>query len=91
MNYKHVRLSSIETPIQGSLYSAIVSKKALIKQIKTLRQRIEDEPLGGCRGSLSLDMIRLKDSLGYAKSAEADARAGIEKRANELGLTTQQR
>ena len=85
---EYAKPSSIETPAQGALNSAVESKKSLNKQIKELRRKLEVEPLGGNRDGIRLDILRLKDSLNHANRAISDSKKAIEQRANELGVTT---
>lgn len=86
--YKPVRVADVDTPSQGALASARSAKTAAWKRIQDLRQRIADEPIGGNRMGLRLELIKAQDAHGGAKLAETQALNAIEKRANELGLTT---
>lgn len=84
----YVKPSTIDTPAQGSLNAARERKANLWKQITTLRQKIQEEPIGGNRLGMRLDLLKLQDAHATAQRAERDSLQAIEKRANELGKTT---
>lgn len=82
-------VDSIDSPAQGDLAGARERKKNLWKKVQELRQQIKDEPIGGNRGNLRLQLIKMQGLHSDAQDAERGALKAIEKRANELGLTTQ--
>jgi hypothetical protein len=83
-----VRVSSVDTPSQGSLNSARAQKQAAMARVRDLRERIKSEPLGGSRGRLRLELIKAESAHAQAVLAEKGALRAIEGRANELGQTT---
>lgn len=86
--YEFVRAHTVDTPSQGVLNSAKEYQARAFKRVKELRQRIKDEPLGGNRHGLRLELMRAEDDHRQSKDMERQARDAIEKRANELGKTT---
>lgn len=84
----YVKPSSVETPSQGVLNGATERKAVIWKRIKRLRQAIKDEPLGGNRQGLRFELLEAEIQHKDALRLEREAKAEIEKRANELGQTT---
>lgn len=84
----YVQASKVDTPAQGSLNGARDGKKLAHKLIRELRQRIKDEPMGGNRSGLRLELMKAEDSHREWLRMERDALNAIEARANELGQTT---
>lgn len=89
-SYRRVAVSSIETPHQTALLQARAAKKAAHDRVKELRQRIAAERIGGAAPSLRLEKLRAEGEHSAALAAESAALAAIERRANELGLTTRE-
>ena len=85
---EYVRPSAVEAPAQGVLYNARRSKAQAWKRVKELRRRVKDEPLGGDRAGLRLQLLHTEDAHREALRAERNALTAIEARANELGQTT---
>ena len=79
---EYTKPSSVETPAQGVLNSAKEGKKAAWQKVQRLQEQIKNEPIGGTRAGLRLELIRAKDKhREYIKLEE-------ESRANQLGKTT---
>lgn len=55
---------------------------------KALRVRIRNEPLNGNRSGLRIELLKVEDRYREYQRTEKEALSAIEKRANELGLTT---
>jgi hypothetical protein len=85
---EHVRPSTVDTPSQGALNSARQQKQAALQRVRDLRERIKNEPLGGARASLRLQLIKAESAHAAAVLAERQASQAVEARANELGQTT---
>lgn len=85
---KYAKPSSIDTPAQGVLNQARERKKRTWENVKRLRDRIKGEPINGNREGLRLELLKAEQAHNAAQLAERDALRAIEKRANELGLTT---
>ena len=75
-------------PAVGELYGAREGKKRAWARVKQLRQHIKDEPLGGNRLGLRLELIRAEDVYHLYQNNETRALKELEKRARELGKTT---
>ena len=84
----YVQSSKVESPAQGVMYGAQERKKAAYKEVKRIREKLKNEPIGGNRQGLRLDLIKAQENHNRAIRAEEEARNAIEKRANELGQTT---
>ncbi len=84
-----VKPSTIDTPAQGNLNAAREGKKTAWKRVKDLRERIKNEPIGGKKQELRLELNKAEFKHREYLQAEQEAKATIEKRANELGKTTQ--
>lgn len=84
-----VRAADVDTPAQGVLNDARKQKAAAFKRVKELRQRIKDEPLGGNRHGLRMELLKAESAHGDAIRSEREALGAIERRASELGQTTQ--
>src|SRR5262249_27738132 len=84
--YRYAKRSTIDTPAQGVLNAAIESKKKWFKQVKRLRDCIREHSLSNSR--YRLDLLRAEERWHEAQNCERAALREIERRANELGLTT---
>lgn len=85
---EYVKPSSVETVHQSELQGALQLKADAWKKVKELRTRIANEPLGGNRSGLRLQLMNWQDAHGKAIELERQARQAIEGRANELKQTT---
>lgn len=85
---EYVKPSSVETVHQSELQGALQLKADAWKKVKELRTRIANEPLGGNRSGLRLQLMNWQDAHGKAIELERQARQAIESRANELKQTT---
>lgn len=85
---EYVKPSSVETVHQSELQGALQLKADAWKKVKELRTRIANEPLGGNRSGLRLQLMGWQDAHGKAIELERQARQAIESRANELKQTT---
>jgi hypothetical protein len=83
---KLVKSSSIDSPAQGALNQAKAAKFMAWKKVQELRRQIREKPLS--RGGLTIPLMRAEESHRAAMKLEKEAKAAIEKRANELGQTT---
>ena len=87
MEYKLVKINTIETPYQGALAASKLRKTKWWKAIKIVNNQLKNEPLRGDRLALRFQLL---DLTGQHKEAIRDIQENennIEKRANELGLT----
>lgn len=85
---EYAKPSTIDTPAQGVLNQAKEGKVRAWEKVQSLRERIKNEPLGGNRSGLRLELAKAEDRHREYQRNEKEALAAIEKRANELGLTT---
>jgi len=85
---EYIKPSAVETPAQGVLNQALDAKRKAFARVKSLRDRIKKEPLGGDRQRLRLELIKAEDTHKEAIRSIDEAKVQIEKRARELGKTT---
>jgi len=76
-------------PAEGQLNNAKRLKKLTWKKLKLLREQLKEEPLGGNRHRLELEILRAKEDHQEALRMEREAKKAIAKRKAELGLTAQ--
>lgn len=88
MDREYIRPTSLDIPAVGELYGAREGKKKAWKRVKKLRQKIKDEPLGGNRTGLRLELMKAEDTHRQHLRNEERALKNLENRANELGKTT---
>jgi len=84
----YIKPSKVESVSQGNLYGARQAKKRAWERIQNLRQKIKDEPLGGNRTKLRVELLKAEDAHKEAINLEKQSLAAIERRAQELGQTT---
>jgi len=84
---KKVSISSIKTPLQGQLAETKERKAKTFKQLKQLREKLKEEPLGGNRAGIRLDILNAEEKHRKAVADEKETIAQIEKEANRLGKT----
>src|SRR5574337_1101950 len=85
---EYINPSEVDTPAQGRLNQAREGKTRAYSEVKRLRQAIKDEPVGGNRQGLRLELIKAEDRHNEFQRMERDSLEQIEERANELGKTT---
>jgi hypothetical protein len=85
---EYAPLSSIDTPIQGNLNGMRAAKEAAFKEVKRLREKLKNEPISGNRSAIRLQLLKAEARHKEYVRGEEEAKAAIEKRANELGKTT---
>src|SRR5574337_974109 len=85
---EYISPSKVDTPAQGRLSQAREGKTRAYSEVKRLRQAIKDEPVGGNRQGLRLEIIKAEDRHNEFQRMERESLEKIEKRANELGKTT---
>jgi hypothetical protein len=90
MQYKYAKPTSIDSPTVGCLFQAREWKKNAWKGVKALRRRLREAGCGpySNAGVIKLELIKAESSWREAMRFETDCLRAIEKRANELGLTT---
>ena len=87
----YTRPTSIDIHAVGNLYQARAGKKQAYSAIRCLRDAIRREPLGGNRHGLRVELLHVESAHAEWLRMERDALDVIERRANELGLTTKRR
>src|SRR5574337_866860 len=85
---EYISPSKVDTPAQGRLNQAREGKKRAYSEVQRLRQAVKDEPVGGNRQGLRLELIKAEDRHNEYQRMERESLEQIEKRANELGKTT---
>ena len=85
MTIAKVKLSTIDTPAQGVLFTARQHKAMAWKRVKRIREQIREA--GICSGNLRLECLKAEISWREYQDMERGALNAIERRANELGLT----
>lgn len=90
VRYKYTPVSKIETPTQGCLYQAREHRANAWKKVKRLRERLRECHTGPYseRPQISLELLKAESFWREMQQYERDCLGAIEKRANELGLTT---
>jgi hypothetical protein len=87
---RYVSLLSVDTPIKAALVKARADIVATFGQIKAIQGEFSSlERIDATR--LQLDLIRASRAHSEAIWLERTCRQAIERRANELGLTTVRR
>src|SRR5574337_722631 len=86
---EYISPSNVDTPAQGRLNQAREGKTRAYSEVQRLRQAIKDEPVGGNRQGLRLELIKAVDRHNEYLRMEREALQAIEERANQLGKTTE--
>ena len=81
---QYVQRSKIDSPALGCMYQAQEWKRRAWSRLRHLRAAQRTQ----WSGARSLEILRAEEAHNEAQAAERNAKAAIEKRANELGLTT---
>ena len=84
----YIKPSKVESVSQGNLYGARQAKKRAWERIQKLRQKIKEEPIGGNRTKLRVELLKAEDAHKEAIALEKQSLKVIEQRAKELGQTT---
>jgi hypothetical protein len=85
---EYVKPSSVDTVHRADLEGALKLKAEAWTKVKEIRERLKNEPLGGNRSALRLQLMKWQDTHGKALESERQARQAIEARAGELNQTT---
>jgi len=87
MSRHYIMPSRVDTPFQSDLATARTGKKAAAENVRNVRARLKFARIGE-RTQLLLDLQQAKDVVDRYRLMELHALGEIERRANELGLTT---